>query len=171
MGISEITSVAWGVSGKSAQFECKSGASLKKNKNGDFILNDKGRKIDTEATVAWEYYDSGTSSWKLSTEDDRFVIQPSLIGTNGIRVSPIILSNLEKTEDGLKVRCNIEYTSDTDNMFYGATVTSGEMELKIAHITSVTASNNGPINGDEIILTCVAVGEKEPNFVFELERC
>merc|ERR1719265_1436785 len=69
-------------------------------------------------------------------------------------------------EDGLKVRCNIAYEADAENNFFGGTVTSGDMVLKTAHITDVTASNVGPIDGDTITLTCVAIGEKKPDFRF-----
>jgi hypothetical protein len=74
---------------------------------------------------------------------------------------------LKKDEDGLKVRCKIEYQSDTDNNFFGKTVTSGEMVLRTAHITSFAASDVGPINGESITLTCIAIGENKPKFSFK----
>ena len=81
-------------------------------------------------------------------------------------MSPLTLRNLNSNEDGLKVRCNIAYQADTANHFFGATVTSGDMILKIAQISSVAASNAGPITGETITLTCIAVGESAPTFMF-----
>jgi hypothetical protein len=40
------------------------------------------------------------------------------------------------------------------------------MVLKIAYIASFAVSNNSPINGQTITLTCVAIGEKKPKFTF-----
>ena len=71
LGITETTPTAWGVNAKSAQFECKSDAVLKKNVAGDAIMTDDGKKIFADATVTWEYWDSATSTWKASTEDSR----------------------------------------------------------------------------------------------------
>ena len=96
----------------------------------------------------------------------RFSIRQSAIGNDGIRVSPLILNNLNSDEDGLKVRCNIAYQADTDNHFFGATVTSGDMILKIAQISSLTVSDDSPINGATITLTCTATGEAAPTFTF-----
>ena len=92
-------------------------------------------------------------------------MQPSRIGTTGTRVSPLSFRDLKKDEDGLKVRCNIEYQSDTDNNFFGAPVTSGEMVLRTAHITSFAASDVGPINGKSITLTCIAMNMGDDNFL------
>ena len=97
----------------------------------------------------------------------RFSIQQSSIGTNGIRVSPLTLRDLASEEDGLKVRCNIVYQPDTDNHFFGATVTSGDMVLKIAQISSLTVSDAQPIKGTTITLTCTATGESAPTFTFK----
>jgi hypothetical protein len=72
MGISKITSEVWGVFQKSTQFECESDASLKKNKEGEFLKNNADREINTKATVTWEYYDKAASSWKSTTEDTRY---------------------------------------------------------------------------------------------------
>jgi hypothetical protein len=69
LGIKEITSSAWGVVGKTAQFECKSDAILKQNTNGDALLDDKKEEIHAAAQITWQFYDKGT--WKASTEDSR----------------------------------------------------------------------------------------------------
>merc|ERR1712176_1513300 len=166
LGITAITSTAWGVATKSAQFECKSDALLKKNAAGDAHMNDEGKTVQAAATITWQYYDSASTSWKASTEDERFGVQNSLIGNNGIRVSPLFLRSLKTDEDGLKVRCNIAYQADAANNFFGGTVTSGDMVLKIAHVTSLTASDAGPITGATITLTCIATGQTAPNFKF-----
>ena len=76
------------------------------------------------------------------------------------------LTNLNSDDDGLKVRCNIAYQTDTKNSFFGGRVTSGDMVLKIARITEFTVSNDGPISGETITLTCVAAGETAPTFKF-----
>jgi hypothetical protein len=71
LGITSVSSVAWGVFGKSTQFVCKSDAGLKKNKAGDPLVNAMGRQILTDAAVTWEYYDTTSTTWKASTEDSR----------------------------------------------------------------------------------------------------
>ncbi|KAL5250884.1 hypothetical protein ACHWQZ_G016582 [Mnemiopsis leidyi] len=166
IGITATTPTAWGVNSKSAQFECKSDAILKKNAAGDALLDADGDDIRAAATITWEYYDTATTTWKATNEDNRFNIMSSLIGSDGIRVSPLSLRNLNSNEDGLKVRCNIAYVADADNRFFGATVTSTDMILKIAQISSVAASNIGPVTGETITLTCIAVGESAPTFMF-----
>ena len=40
------------------------------------------------------------------------------------------------------------------------------MILKIAQISSLTVSDDSPINGDTITLTCTATGESAPTFTF-----
>ena len=85
---------------------------------------------------------------------------------DGIRSSSLFLSSTKSDEDGLKVRCNIAYQADTDTNFFGGTVTSGEMVLKISQVTDFTASNAEPIKGDTITLTCIATGETAPSFEF-----
>jgi len=89
-----------------------------------------------------------------------------LVGNDGIRVSPLSLRGLNANEDGLKVRCNIAYETDAANNFFGATVTSGDMVLKISSITSFVSSNSDPVKGDTITLTCIATGESAPDFKF-----
>ena len=90
----------------------------------------------------------------------------SLTGDDGVRVSPLFVMNLKSNDDGLKVRCNIAYQADTENHFFGGTVTSSDMVLKIAHITEFKASNVGPVKGDTITLTCLATGKTAPTFKF-----
>ncbi|KAL5249910.1 hypothetical protein ACHWQZ_G015848 [Mnemiopsis leidyi] len=166
LGITETTPTAWGVESKLAQFECKSDAVLKKNAGGDALLDADGDNILAAATITWEYYDTLTTTWKASTEDNRFRILNSNIGNDGIRVSHLTLRNLNSNEDGLKVRCKIAYDTDAENHLFGATVTSSDITLKIAQIISVSASDVGPTTGDTITLTCVAVGESAPTFKF-----
>ena len=72
LGITETTPTAWGVNAKSAQFECKSDAVLKKNVGGDALLDTNGDDIRAAATITWEYYDTATTTWKATTEDNRY---------------------------------------------------------------------------------------------------
>ena len=72
LGITETTPTAWGVNAKSAQFECKSDAVLKKNVGGDALLDTNGNDIRAAATITWEYYDTTTTTWKATTEDNRY---------------------------------------------------------------------------------------------------
>ena len=76
------------------------------------------------------------------------------------------LNNLEEGDNDLKVRCNIVYQTDVANNFYGGTVTSGELTMKIGSITSFTSSNSGPLVGDTFTLTCTATGKTAPTFSF-----
>merc|ERR1712159_812323 len=87
-----------------------------------------------------------------------------MVGDDGIRVSPLFVKNFKSSDDGLKVRCKIAYQADTKNHLFGGTVTSGDMLLKIAHITESKASNEGPLSGETITLTCTATGKTAPTF-------
>ena len=71
IGITATTPTAWGVNSKSAQFECKSDAILKKNAAGDALLDADGDDIRAAATITWEYYDTATTTWKATNEDNR----------------------------------------------------------------------------------------------------
>ena len=90
----------------------------------------------------------------------------STVGTDGIRVCPLLVRQLDDTDDGLKVRCYINYQEDKDHSFGGGVLMSGEMTLRLASITSFTSSKMDPIAGDVITLTCVATGENVPTFSF-----
>ena len=73
LGVTQITSVAWGVVTKIARFECRSDAILKRNDAGE-PLNMEGqpeRQISAAAEITWEYYDGESSTWMASTEDNR----------------------------------------------------------------------------------------------------
>ena len=70
LDITYSTPTAWGVATKVAQFVCKSDATLKENKDDD-LLDEQNKPIHTTATITWQYYDSATSTWKASTEDER----------------------------------------------------------------------------------------------------
>ena len=80
---------------------------------------------------------------------------------------PLSVRQLQDTDNDLKVKCSITYQTDEAVKFYGSTVTSGELTLKIASITSFTASDLNPIVGETITLTCVATGETAPTFKFK----
>ena len=71
LGITDISSAAWGVVTKSTQFVCKSDALLKKNANGDAYMNADMKKVQAPATITWEYFDTDSSTWKASTDDNR----------------------------------------------------------------------------------------------------
>ena len=96
----------------------------------------------------------------------RFTVRPPSIGIDGITSSSLFLSHSNSDDDGLKTRCNIAYQADTEKNFFGGTVTSGDMVLKISQATEFTASNAGPIKGDKIVLTCIATGVTAPSFEF-----
>ena len=73
LGVTDTTSIVWGVATKSATFECKSDANLKKNAAGDNVYpkDDDTNPIGATSVITWQYYDEATSVWKESTEDDR----------------------------------------------------------------------------------------------------
>jgi hypothetical protein len=92
------------------------------------------------------------------------IIKPSLTSTDGIRVYPLLLSGIQATDDGLKVRCNIAYQADPSNNVYRGTVTSGDLVMRVATINSFTASQTDPIVGNTLSLTCIATGSSAPTF-------
>ena len=96
----------------------------------------------------------------------RFTVRHPLIGIDGITSSSLFLSHSNFDDDGLKARCHVAYQADTEKNFFGGTVTSGDMVLKIAQATEFTASNAGPIKGEKITLTCIATGVTAPSFEF-----
>ena len=73
LGVTDTTSIVWGVATKSARFECKSDANLKKNAAGDNVYpkDDDTNPVGATSVITWQYYDETTSDWKESTEDDR----------------------------------------------------------------------------------------------------
>ena len=71
LGITDVTSAAWGVAAMSTQFECKSDAELKKNAKGDLYLDKDDLEVPAVAQISWEYFDTTTSTWKASTADNR----------------------------------------------------------------------------------------------------
>jgi len=158
-----LTTPVWGVVGNVAEFHCKSAVLLKANPAGDaYLVN--GEKVYAATQISWEVYDTSDSSWKSSDTNNRLTVKPSMTSEAGIKVSPLLIGNIQSTDDGLKVRCNIAYQADANNNVFGGTITSGGLELKIGSITSFTASNSGPIVGDTITLTCVATGASAPTF-------
>ena len=89
-----------------------------------------------------------------------------LTSTGGIRTFSLSLLNVQDTDDGLKVRCNIAYQTDLNFSLYGGTVSSGDLTVKLAQITSFTASNPSPTVGEIITLSCSATGNTVPDFQF-----
>ena len=89
-----------------------------------------------------------------------------LTSTEGIRTFSLSLLNVQDTDDGVKVRCNITYQTDLNFSLYGGTVSSGDLTVKLAQITSFTASNPSPTVGEIITLSCTATGNAAPDFQF-----
>ena len=56
--------------------------------------------------------------------------------------------------------------TDLDLSFYGGSISSGDLTVKLAQITSFTASNPSPTVGETITLSCSATGDTAPDFQF-----
>ena len=89
-----------------------------------------------------------------------------LTSAAGIRTFSLSLLNVQDTDNGVKVRCNIAYQTDLNLSLYGGTVSSGDLTVKLAQITSFTASNPSPTVGETITLSCSATGDTAPDFQF-----
>jgi len=167
LGIDSITELVWGVPEGFSEFDCRSDYYLKIDADGNDLVNENNqRAIGTEATATWEAFNSETSQWEAVVDEGRYNIKPNTFDS-GLRVSPLLITELTAGDDGYRVRCTITWDSDTDNNFFGGSATSGEMTLQIASITSFTADSAELLTGETVTLSCVASAPQAPEFLIK----
>ena len=95
----------------------------------------------------------------------RFVGSRNLIFGNE-QTSYIRYSPLKTTEENMEVRCVATWETNLVNNFYGGSVESPSITLKLNKIKEVTMSTGDHLQGDNFTFTCVAIANTEPTFSF-----